>query len=578
MNYTRKMASNLLEDLNRRTFPGAYPYEEHSEYDDNWVNEVGRQVDRHRDSGNPRTTYPPNPQSRDSYYYDNDGRRRYYREYDPYRNANPVREATYGTARTGVTAARGATDMAADAVVGASRTTSDILSLRPLKALVTAGEYIGHTAVDAVKWGLAVPSTALGAAAATTAETGNVIMRPEWWHRECSVCNVCNSCNRLYGPHDPECVRKCDFCDQCVNRRSAAGKHVFSDSHYERHLFPEEYSNDDSNVNDNFGGNSNSLQAQAQENASRPELAFCPRARDCMGCGSCMNLAGGSEDTDLSDACSMKKACGCAQCSIIREHKAKMKEFEALEEKLAGAKLEDAPLENASMVDTNKAGGVMKPTLQCLQQDDGTSVCTSHRMLGQGDRQVQVKTDSGDSLTGKSITLTAKGCHNKYGHRDGCTCPKCVAVKCGCGPKRGYPPAGRKHKSYGCHSGCGSRNYPQSRRREYMGNDDYEVEYDPPLSGGKTFCCETRPDPKENSCNCGRTVRLDSRSAYGKESSNDYGREHYDETGEGKTGMSFSYYNPPLAGGRCVVCKSAPKLGEDCRGCETTIYDPPANL
>lgn len=473
----------MLEDLNRTLIPHSRYVEDYSEYDDeyedNWVDEINRQIQKSR---NPSRVSQYALTTQDRYYIDRFGERHYYPN-------QPVKEATYGTAYTGATALRGTNDVVNDVLEGTGRTTSDVLKLRPLRAVADAVEYTGRAAVDTVRLALSVPAAAVVATASTAASVGGAVIdpEPEWWHEECTICTTCNSCNRIHGPHDPECKRKCDFCAECVQRRTASGKHTVAVEHYEKHMFDEiPGANEDIPF---------SNPAQGKETPIEPTLSLCTRARDCIGCGTCMNLAGGkgefgNESKLNCEKSTNKKACGCFSCVNAREYKAKVQEVEEVQKRLAGAKMDDLPVQKNESVMPSSTGQNIIPKAK------------GHAMGGGYNHHAGCDCPS------------CKGVH-----RTECTCPKCIMCGCGCREKQsygnygrrgkgncggapgctcdGYPPAGKSYAK-GCHS--------RSSRMSKSSGRETIFDYDPPLSGGKTFCCETVPKQESDSCVCGRTT------------------------------------------------------------------------
>ena len=355
--------------------------------------------------------------------------RDYHRGYD-----GPVRRTVYGTSYTGDVAVRGTERTTYDAVGGTARTAQEVLELRPVRAVEDAGRTAVTTTYDATRTALSVPAAALGTVAGA------------------------------------------------VESVLDAGRHVFHADDYEQHMFgPDDY----------YYASGKASEDGSQKALSRPEFISCTRARDCMGCNTCMPLSGAKECTnsDAIDVDGSKKACGCATCSEVRVFRKDVDAFDEQEKAAAaketssvsipestdepatavkiagGKKTEDSAREDVAEVKVAggknaeaSARGVMKPTLQCTQQDDGTTVCESHRRLGKkSDRSVQVETDDGNKYKAKSVTLTAKGYHGRAGyghhrgcncgacrgaHRPGCNCPGCASCQCGCNDRK---------ESSGCH-------------------------------------------------------------------------------------------------------------------------------
>lgn len=456
-------------------------------YDDNWVDQVGHDVDGHQMGAKPPR------HGGDVYHIDYRGRPYPHSYYNDYPDG-PVREAVRGASYTGRTAVRDSARVADDVTIGSLRAADDAVRLRPLQAVGDVVAGVAGAAMDVVKAAVDIPAAAVSAAISTTASVGEKTIE--------------------------------------------LGEGV-DHSHYAFHMF-----GDDACLRDDDGSCAIELpvvSARAKEaSVEPPSFSLCPRQSDCLGCGQCMQSAGGKASAgkeggvsgSSSSSNSAKKACGCANCVARRDYKNEVKKFEEL--KLSGAKAE---AENSA-----SAAPVEKPA-------------------------IKAKACQGKRSRGHHAGCDCPSCLGR--HREGCLCPRCVACDCeACASGRiGYPPAGPKyleHRRSGCHSSKCSKNSSGQMEQEPI------VMYDPPLAGGKTFCCNQVPDPTKDTCPCAKTERVPLPL-----SQISYGRENYDEQGTGQRGLSFSHYSPPLSGGKCSFCKKPPVLGRDCDNCKQTIYDPP---
>lgn len=507
-----------------------------------------------------------------------------------------TRTAMRGTKDTAYRASRGVTQVGSDAVGSTGRVVEDIITLHPLDALRDAGMGSARITDDVLRTGYEVPESAL----MTTARTARV------------------------GAGAKEVAFLEEPADNADKSNMAGSKEIspLDKAIFEQHMFgfsETQVPHAGAKENDSAAD----TQAEEMVKMSGAQLPAyvpmdCPRAADCLGCGTCIPKSGDKMDS----AAPQKRACMCAVCTRVRAAKAKMAE------------------------------GIVSPTLECAsvtQGEEQTKVCVSKKLFGhERDRRVRlIRVDDrfygGDSgELGKRVTLTAKGDEGAHAggwfsssvkcsspdHKGDITCysekrfgknpdkrhivvrdedgnvvdrGETVVVRAegshayGHRPKHGdhYRRSYARHgyakhgkKGYACKSaaaqhrsgctcpscadcGCGCKGYPvgappahYSGNKHVMTPEDYEHVlprhyYDPPLSGGRAQCCEVVLT-NQPSCECGTTVRVE-RAKAGAQASDPRAR----------------YYNPPLSGGRCVYCSAAPTMGSDC-ACAQTLYDPPS--
>lgn len=469
---------------------------------------------------------------------------RRYREYHENRanRSQPVQKSVRGTVRTARTAAVGSERTVYSAVDGTAHTVADVAHLRPFEAVAGGTRTAISTAYEAGRTAVTVPVAAVEAVAGAVA----------------SVVD--------------------------------ASRHVFDDEHYERHIF------DDDPYFHNASGKSSEPAPSVPKSA--PELIFCGRASDCLGCSTCMPNAGGKACTNdgASKSAAGKKACGCATCSIARTYRAQLTEFEeaqkasagkddVVDAKQSGAKengsadvtnsLAPTAFRPSAMFSNNVAPLIAETDRQCkINPYNAKTAKGAHGKqsgdhlspygVNRGNHKVNCQCDrclSGACADRKSSGAMKKS-GGKNGHRAGCNCPKCADCGCGC---CGYPDPGQK-SAKGCHG-------KSKKASSYSGGKrQSNRRHTSPLSGARSSYDDLAVDAVAEDYDSRATTRTKvarAGSKFSKMSINE-------EQAPGKIEFSINYYDPPLAGSRCVFCDTKPMAEQDCHGCKQTIYNPPA--
>lgn len=509
------------------------------------------------------------------------------------------------------TTTRDVSHLGRDVVGGTGRVVEDILTLHPLRALEDAGMGSAQLAQDAVETGVDIPRTAV----TSTARTARITAGAKEGGQD-SETTPPSASGRELTDEDKAIYEKHMFGETITSTRITAGAKE-NDSAMEN-AFDLPTQTAGAKENDSAMENASNLPTQTA-GAVYPKYVpmDCPRAADCLGCGSCMVKSGDKESGDAPS----KRACGCAVCIRVREAKAKMAEgvmtpslecssvtqgeegtSVCVSKKLFGNDRErsvrlirvddryyggDSGELGKRVVLTAKgdegmsAGGWFSASVRCLPPDDqGNITCFSEKRFGKNPekRIIEVQDEQGNVIDrGHSVVVRAEGCHScddKSKRRD----PRLYSrARHGYGKhgKKGYAcKSAAAHHRPGCtcpscaDCGCGCKGYPiGAPPARYAGNqyvmqpEDYEQMmpkhyYDPPLSGGRAQCCNT-PLTTQPSCECGVTVSVPRVTAGAREAD-----------------PRARHYNPPLSGGRCVFCSRSPKMGNDCV-CAQTLYDPP---